>query len=71
MTTVYLKHIRAIDLGNGKSLCAPGTRDWFKRHGFNWSDFLENGIDAEKLLATGDHWAQKAVANAEADNGKL
>lgn len=73
MTKVFIRHIRAIELPGGKRLCAPGTRQWFRNHGFDWNDFLFNGIDADKLTATGDHWALKAVANAEkeeADNGR-
>ena len=70
MTTVRLEHIRAIKLANGKPLCASGTRAWFRQHGFDWADFLNNGIDAELLRATGDHWALMAVANAEVDDGR-
>ena len=28
---------------------------WFRRHGLDWDDFRKNGIDSEKLRATGDH----------------
>ncbi len=51
MTTVTMKHLREI------GLCSRGARAWFERHGFDWSDFLADGIDAKKLEATGDHYA--------------
>ena len=42
-------------------MCSRGVRQFFKRHGFDWSDFLKNGIEAEKLLATGDAQAARVV----------
>ena len=52
---VTMKHIRQ------SAMCSRGTRDFFLRHGFDWSDFLENGIPAEKLAATGDAMALQVV----------
>ena len=50
----------------------PGARDWFKHHGFNWRDFVKNGIDADRLLATNDAFGLKVVEQAkkEQDHGK-
>lgn len=45
--------------------CTRGTRRWFINHGFNWSVFLRNGIDASKLLATNDPFAQRVVELAK------
>lgn len=42
-------------------MCSAGARDFFKRHGFDWRDFLKNGIDAKKLEATGDAMALQVV----------
>ena len=42
-------------------MCSRGTRAFFARHGLDWSAFLENGIEAEKLTATGDAMALKVV----------
>lgn len=50
---VTMKHIRKA------KMCSGGTRAFFKRHNLDWSDFLRNGIDAEKLASTGDAMALK------------
>ena len=42
-------------------ICSRGAREFFKRHGLDWSGFLKNGIEAEKLEATGDAMALKVV----------
>jgi len=41
--------------------CMSGCRSWARQHGFDWSDFVANGIDAETLLATGDALAQSVI----------
>lgn len=66
MTTVRVRHIRQANL------CAPGTREWFKRHDLDYTDFLKNGIDAEKVLQLNDHFGNQVVAKAreeEVNNG--
>lgn len=55
---IYIRHIRQ------EKLCAGGTRDWFKRYGFDWSDFLENGISVEAFEGTGDAFAIRIAKNA-------
>lgn len=44
--------------------CSRGSRAFFKSHNLDWFDFLHNGIDSEKLLATKDSMAEKVVAAA-------
>lgn len=39
----------------------PRASLWFKARGFDWKDFVRNGIEAEKLLATGDAQAKRVV----------
>lgn len=34
--------------------CARGIRRWFDANGLDLRDFLENGIEAKALFATGD-----------------
>ncbi len=58
---VRMKHIRQA------SLCSDGARGFWARHGLDWTDFLRNGIDAEKLLATGDAQAAKVVEVARGE----
>ena len=42
-------------------ICARGARTWFKHHGFDFRDFLQNGIDAGELMKTGDANIKKIV----------
>lgn len=46
-------------------LCTRGGRMWAERHGLDWRGFLEHGISAEALRATGDAMALRAIAQAE------
>lgn len=48
--------------------CTRGARRWFINHGFDWSDFLRNGIDEEKFLATNDSLAQRVVELAKKED---
>lgn len=41
--------------------CALGTKTWFEKYGFDFRDFLKNGIDEEKFLSTNDGLAQRIV----------
>jgi hypothetical protein len=41
--------------------CALGARRWFESHGLDFRDFLKNGIETERLLATGDGHAADMV----------
>lgn len=47
--------------------CLSNCRPFFARHGLDFRDFIRNGIDAEKLLATGDDMAARVVALAQRD----
>lgn len=55
MTKVYFKHLRRA------GICSEGARRFWKRHELNWTDFLTNGIDAERLEATKDAQALRVV----------
>lgn len=63
---VRMEHIRKADL------CAKGARYWFESNGLSWSDFLTNGIAAEKVEVIGDAMADRvcAVARQESSNGR-
>jgi hypothetical protein len=64
MTIVLHRHLR--ELG----YCNRGSREWFARKGLDWADFLEHGIEADKLMATQDAMAAKVCEHAErAGNG--
>lgn len=46
--------------------CARGARLFCQTHGIDWTGFLENGVPAEVLDATGDHMALRLTAFARA-----
>ena len=58
--------------------CLAGVRPWFQRHGLNWQDFLTQGIDTDRLRATGDALVEpviqaaetRAATRVEASNGR-
>jgi hypothetical protein len=52
---VEMKDIRAA------KMCSRGTRDFFKRHGMDWSKFLKEGLPASEFERTGDAMALKVV----------
>ena len=65
MIIATMKHIRRAEL------CSDGARRWFKARELNWTDFLENGIDASILEATGDVQAIRVAELAKEDaNGR-
>lgn len=45
-------------------LCSPGQRAWFRRHGLDFRRFLDQGIDAQTLIALDDAMADRAVRQA-------
>lgn len=52
--------------------CNRGAREFFAQHGLSWAEFLDAGVDADKLRATGDAMALRVVEHAEqvASDGK-
>ncbi len=62
---LYIRHVRAA------KLCMAGTRQWFARQGWLWSDFVQNGRPISDFEATGCPLAARAVvfARAESENG--
>lgn len=45
-------------------MCSKGARGWFERHGLDWSDFIKNGVEAQKVLDTGCPMGRKVVEAA-------
>ena len=66
MTIVTMRHMRSL------KLCSGGARGLAETYGLSWDDFLENGIDADILEATGDPFAKRVcdIARAEENNGR-
>lgn len=52
--------IRMRDIRAAK-MCSRGARSWFERHGFDWSDFIKNGISEDDVLSTGCPMGKKVV----------
>jgi hypothetical protein len=61
MTT---EHRITIDHVRAAGLCVHGARTWFARHALDFRAFLQQGLDARTLLATGDAMAERVVAFA-------
>ena len=59
MTRVTIQDLRAA------RYCLPGVRPWFRRHGLGWQEFLDHGIDADRLRATGDAFVDPVIREAE------
>ena len=45
--------------------CLAGVRPWFRRHGFDWQDFIVHGIEVDRLRATGDALVEPVIRIAE------
>lgn len=59
-----MRHLREL------RFCARGGRDFWARQGWDWSDFLANGIPVAQLEATGDAMAAQLAARAREDAGQ-
>lgn len=67
MTKIYIEDAREA------GFCNHGLRDFAERHNLDYFDFLNNGIDVERLLHLNDANVQRAYQIAlrrEASNGK-
>jgi len=63
---VTMAHVRSVPgFGRRKGFCARGARAFCMRHGLDWTAFLREGIEAERLLATGDAMALAVVEHAQ------
>jgi hypothetical protein len=51
--------------------CFRGIRKWMLKHDLSWAEFVKNGIPAEKLEATGDAMAIKAVRMARGTDDRV
>ena len=60
MTDILVTHGDMRRLG----YCNRGAREWFARHQLDWSMFIDQGLPAPMLLATGDCMAEDVVAAA-------
>lgn len=61
---IYMRDVRSC------FLCSAGTREFFNKHGLDFSDFLKNGITEEQLIKTNDLQAKKVVDYVRKANGQ-
>lgn len=59
MTKIYMSDIRKANM------CSQGTRAFFLSKGWDFQDFLKNGIDVEIVKACDDAMAQQVIKVAE------
>ncbi|OAL78983.1 hypothetical protein AY606_06030 [Acinetobacter sp. SFB] len=59
---IYMSDIRKA------KMCARGSRAFFLSQGWDWQDFLKNGIELEVVKASKDAMAQQVVEAVE--NGR-
>ncbi len=59
---IYMHHIREA------KMCAKGTRQFFVNQGWDFQEFLKNGLDEEFFIKTGDAMALQVVEVAR--NGR-
>ena len=62
---IYIRHIR--EAGYCRK---EGVKPFFDAHHWDWSDFLANGIDAQKLIDTQDAMALKVVEIAQEEHNE-
>lgn len=56
------------DMGSMR-YCARGSRAFAKKHGLDFRKFIEEGIDADELVATGDGMAIELVERIKRERG--
>lgn len=61
---VNTKDVRACNL------CVRGMKSWFDANHLSFEEFVRNGIDAETLAATGDHYATQVIEAAKKRTGE-
>lgn len=68
---ITVEHLHSVPTWTGRQgYCHRQSRAFFLEHDLDWQSFLQDGIDEELLLATGDALAIKLVEYArEVANG--
>lgn len=52
---IYISDLRK------SGMCARGSRAFFLRQGWDWQDFIKNGIDLKKVEKVNDLMVQQVV----------
>lgn len=68
---IRLCHVLTVPGFNKRGgFCRGGGEAWFLRYGFDWADFVLNGIESEILINTGDALAYAVVEWAIQRSGR-
>lgn len=70
---VTIQHLHTVPTWTTRQgYCNSASRQFFERHGLDWAAFVRNGIEAERLTATGDALAITLVEHArqEVEHGR-
>ena len=62
---IWPRHLYSVPFSGRTGYCAAGSRQWFTAHGLSWADFVNSGIPANQLEATGDPLALALVKHAK------
>lgn len=62
---IWPRHLYSVPFSGRTGYCAAGSRQWFAAHGLSWADFVNAGIPASQLVATGDPLALALVEHAK------
>lgn len=64
---VTIQHLYTVPTWTGRlGYCGQKSREFFRAKGWDWFQFLQHGIPASTLLATGDALAKHLVEHARA-----
>ena len=58
---IKLSHARSMPCSTKYGLCSNGLRTFANKHNIDWKTFINEGIDEEVLVKTGDAMAIKLV----------
>lgn len=56
---VYRRHITKA------GICRSETQHWMESHGFDWIDFMRNGIPADALAPYTNVFVERVIAQAQ------
>ena len=62
---IYIRHVRAAGYCRKE-----GVKPFFDAQKWDWLDFLQNGIDAQKLIDTNDAMALRVVEIAQEEENE-
>ena len=68
---VTIQHMHTVPTWTARQgFCHGKGREFAERNGLDWMQFVQHGIDAEELLATGDALAIALVEHAHSEVAK-